>query len=263
MERQCAAKMRQVIQNTALQIFFLSLLLIISLRTVYGNSTSYSIAFLENGIADSVAASSASYSVESANNNAEPAGNMSSASLYGEFGKKQLIQESNKIIALASGWNLISFPLGLKNESITNAVSGISPSLSIVYRYDGGVTWKSYDGAGGSPDTLSSIAPGKGYWVKMTNSEDLENIGYVLDYVSIPLSSGWNLIGYPKSASRSLTEVFSNITDNLAIVYRYDGGVIWKSYDGPGGSPDTLTTLSPGKGYYVKMNNADTLSVIN
>ncbi|MFH0876425.1 MAG: hypothetical protein V1859_10895 [archaeon] len=166
-------------------------------------------------------------------------------------------------INATSGWSLISYPKQPDNTSVVHAVEDISSIFTIIYRYDGGVTWKSYDGPGGSPDTLTTISSAKGYWLKTTQSTQLNFTGTEVSSMQINLTSGWNLIGYPKSTTTNLTTTMADILNNVDTIFRFDGGVTWKSYDGPGGSPDTLTTLTPGKGYYVKMNNADTLSVIN
>ncbi|MBU0666036.1 MAG: hypothetical protein KKC26_01605, partial [Nanoarchaeota archaeon] len=152
------------------------------------------------------------------------------------------------------GWNLISLPREADDMSASAVLADISNVFEIIYRYDGGSIWKSYDGLGGAPDTLSTLSVEKGYWLKTTDDTTLNVSGTVPSSTTISLAVGWNLKGYPSADSKDVAATYSSIVDDLDSVWQYNGGVDWDSYDGPSGSPDTLTSLTPGKGYWVKMD---------
>jgi YVTN family beta-propeller protein len=77
---------------------------------------------------------------------------------------------------------------------------------------------------------------------------------------TIPLSQGWNFISIPKQPpNTSIDHVLSGVSTNVAIIWGRDNqGQSWLKYK-PSGSNNTLTALEPGKGYWVYMNNPDSL----
>ena len=82
------------------------------------------------------------------------------------------------------------------------------------------------------------------------------------DSICINLNPGWNLISFDVSPlDKSVANVFSDLqADNLDIVIGFDGGTIRYNPKGP---PflNTLKRLENGCGYWVKVQNADTLKV--
>jgi predicted RNA-binding protein YlxR (DUF448 family) len=78
--------------------------------------------------------------------------------------------------------------------------------------------------------------------------------------VSISLASGWNLISLPTSpASSSISDVLSGISGKYSAVYAYDG-TNYESYV-PGSTSNDLTTMVPGRGYWIYMDSQATLNV--
>jgi len=79
--------------------------------------------------------------------------------------------------------------------------------------------------------------------------------------VDIALKSGWNLISLPLIPNNSaIATVLAGVLGNVSIVYGYDPGTGWKSYI-PGGPTPSLTTMVDGKGYWINMTAAATLTV--
>jgi hypothetical protein len=76
---------------------------------------------------------------------------------------------------------------------------------------------------------------------------------------TISLATGWNLISLPYTpASTAIATVLSGISGYYTIVWGYPNQG-WKFYNPNAGS--TLTTMESGKGYWIKMTSARTLTV--
>jgi hypothetical protein len=73
------------------------------------------------------------------------------------------------------------------------------------------------------------------------------------------LSSGWNLVSVPIETGDTISNVLSPINGKYAAVYAYDGQT-YESYV-PGSSNNTLTHLNAGRGYWIFMNEAASLTI--
>jgi hypothetical protein len=84
-------------------------------------------------------------------------------------------------------------------------------------------------------------------------------IGVGLDLIE--LHAGWNLISTDRAVNQAIDEVFANLEeDNLLYVTGFNGGV--EFYDPDGLSfLNTLNELTPGLGYWVKVESDDVLEV--
>ena len=172
-------------------------------------------------------------------------------------------------IDLTQGWNLISTPLSLVNGTLPAPLSSIEGNYNVVFAYDAndvGNEWKSYNPARpGFLNTLTEITPELGYWIDMTSDDSLELQGIVTSNTTFNLKQGWNLIGYPTLTETDLEDLFAPISDDLESVFQYksiDAGNEWKSY-----SPErpsflnTLATMQPNYGYWVKVNADTSLTI--
>lgn len=100
--------------------------------------------------------------------------------------------------------------------------------------------------------TIGAIEIGAGYWVRTKSP----NVGWTLagqpdQAATIALKKGWNLIGYNLLEEGPVAEVFSTALGTGFIDMVINGNAFY---------PDTLTTMSPGKGYYVYASQACTIS---
>jgi hypothetical protein len=118
-------------------------------------------------------------------------------------------------------------------------------------------------------NSLTHLDETMGFWIHMTTADTLEVTGKVPVTTNIQLytnAGGWNLVGYPSGTNHSLPEALSNngVETNLSLVYEYTAGdvVPWKLFD-VNMPPflNTLTELSAGRGYWVKVNANRTWSV--
>ncbi|MCL0087397.1 hypothetical protein M1O24_01385, partial [Dehalococcoidia bacterium] len=79
----------------------------------------------------------------------------------------------------------------------------------------------------------------------------------------ITLKEGWNLISLPLIPEDPAIEVvLEGILDDVIRVWHFDAETgKWKSFS-PGGAPDKLTEMVDGRGYWINMAAAATLTVI-
>jgi len=203
-----------------------------------------------------------------------------------------------QIIPLHSGWNLISystdrcFYVGAKPniegidelvyEQITDigkALGTIANHYSIVHGFD--KQPKTYNPLNPIASNMTYIAPGYGYWIKIKETAPFDSKGYIYLYMGgesintehyIPLTSGWNLVGYtgnnvrytgsepdilfmnsPEKTSVSdlITKAFCSISDNLLIVQGFDTEP--RSINPENAIASNMKYVGPGFGYWIKI----------
>ncbi len=144
-------------------------------------------------------------------------------------------------ISLVAGWNLISFYVLPTDNSIANVLSSIASKVEIVKNNDGFY----YMDIADELQSLTTFEYGQGYLIKTSSAATLSVQGIAPSSTTIQLKAGWNLLGYPKAtasaASTALSEIWSNVSElkNMA---------------------GAQTTLTPGKGYYINMKAAGTVT---
>ncbi|HTY91434.1 MAG TPA: S8 family serine peptidase [Methanocella sp.] len=155
---------------------------------------------------------------------------------------------------LTKGWNMISVPLFLQNDSVDAFFpADVRANLTDMWYYSNG-NWVYYSGTRGySPKYahLTNVTPGQGYWVKLSNNTTFTIIG--LNEVSgvSAAGSGWTMFGVKGLDSTNATTVYSGNKD----MWYYSNGQ-WYYYSATRGySPKYahLDSLDPGKGYWVHL----------
>ena len=123
--------------------------------------------------------------------------------------------------------------------------------------------WKVYDPNDAAEEGRSTtMQAGMGYWIKMTGPKTLSVSGSAPSS-SLPLVSGWNLVGYNgtscEAASTALSSTsFGNPPGLQFFSWGYSGSV-WQSYDPTKPAQDSaLTQLCPRAGYWINVNQAAT-----
>jgi len=215
-----------------------------------------------------------------------------------------LVKGNTFRIPLGAGWNLISFPIstcwydtefapfiplpagtGLTRvASLKEVLRSIDGQYTVILSFDqdGAHTFDpALDGQGFND--LHYLAPGYGYWIKMSQPATLElEADQLLDpSASLSLGAGWNLTGYwgrearydlaiaPKIslpegvqwlATPSLTKVLSSIEGAYSMISSFDqyGGHTFDPLLDGWGFND-LHYLSPGYGFWIKMTRPATL----
>jgi hypothetical protein len=191
-----------------------------------------------------VQVSSAGYPTRTFNNIAITAGQKTTLNV--------VMGETTQSIPLITGWNLISLRVLPANLAASNVFSGISASLLQVKD-----TEFSYAPAMALHfNTLSNLTTGSGYWVKVSSNATLNVTGTVLDpaVTSISLNPGWNLVAYLPANSTTVSNALSSISAYLQEVRNMTQVYV------PGGAGNTLTTMSPNNGYWIKVSQACALT---
>jgi hypothetical protein len=158
-------------------------------------------------------------------------------------------------LQLLKGWNLISLPIEPNNNGIDKVLSGIDGKFSAVHAYDG-TNYQSYV-PGASGNTLPTMSAGTGYWIFMTEAATLEIKGKAASKTT-QLKKDWNLVGYNSTQSASVEQALKSIEGKYSAVYGFD--TVQNRYIGyvPGSTSNELTTLQPGKGYWIFVPSAET-----
>ncbi len=160
-------------------------------------------------------------------------------------------------IPLTAGWNLVSLPLIPASTAISEVLAGVN--VQRVFAYDVATgSWQVYQpGASGG---LTDIIPGRGYWLEAGTQGTLTVHGGLPSLpFQVTLSPGWNLIGFPLISSSCATYQLAGISPG--IVAGYDGDSTSWELVNSGWFTDS-SWLKNGQGYWVKMAESTTLSIV-
>ncbi len=153
-------------------------------------------------------------------------------------------------INLFQGQNLISLPIQPLNSSIENITNGLSGQVVVWYYNTSNNTWYVYDSNKIWLNTLHTMDYGNAYWLKSEIDQTLTVEGTVVKDYTVPLKTGWNLIGYNMSIG-NLPEAISDLTTPTKVFTYYTDEDKWLVYD-TNGSFNNLDNMSEGKGYWLK-----------
>jgi hypothetical protein len=151
-------------------------------------------------------------------------------------------------INLNKGLNLISLPEQPANTAIHQVTSSIAGKFNSIWAYVGG-SWKLYNPGNSNFSDLLTMEAGRGYWIDMKESGALLGSGTAAPS-SIPLSKGWNLIGYNSTIPASVTDALKSISGKYNSVWTHTNGA-WKLYDPKDPNFSDLTSMEPGVGYWI------------
>ncbi|MCK5140523.1 MAG: hypothetical protein KAQ85_11825 [Thermodesulfovibrionia bacterium] len=155
-------------------------------------------------------------------------------------------------IGLEEGWNLISIPFQISNNSITYVLSSISGNYNnVVYYNSTDNEYHIYDPDDIAHSNLFSIDHKLGFWIDMKTQDILTINGDYPSSTTISLKQGWNLIGYPSPENRTLSEINGLIDDKAEFILAYDN-LSFESFI-ENKSSNRLGVMQQGFGYFVKM----------
>jgi len=158
--------------------------------------------------------------------------------------------------------------LAPSDPALAEAFSSIYGSYGMVYARDAWDVvdpWKMYDAAvPPESNDLTEIDEAMGLWIRATAAVTRTLPGTVPSNRDIALHEGWNLVGYPCSAARPISEMLAGIEAKYELIYAYDAagaaGAVdasdpWKKYHA--GAPSVfneLTQMMLGFGYWIQVS---------
>jgi hypothetical protein len=150
-------------------------------------------------------------------------------------------------IPLELGWNLVSLPFEQYDESIDFALQTIEGKWDCIRVYDSeNQTWLSHSAY--KPDRLNdfnTLNHRQGFWIHITDSNvTLTIAGYEAISTNIPLSAGWNLVGFPTQTNETVANAMWGTGADRVMVCD-----ISEPYHIKEAGPTYL--LRPGEGYWV------------
>ena len=148
-------------------------------------------------------------------------------------------------IDLSQGWNSLSCFINPDNNDIDSVLSQISHSLIILVG-EGGMIYPA-----GGIHTLTEFDTNKGYSIKLSKPGTLRIRGNVLINKQKAFVAGWNVLPVLAACETAIAELNIAFLNQLGAIVELNG---WKVY-WPEKQVYSLTSLSPGNAYLVKMNN--------
>ena len=149
-------------------------------------------------------------------------------------------------ILMPLGWSGWSAYINMLGASFENVVAPVVNDMIITQHFTE-VFWPQY-----GINTMGNFTNDHGYVSKMSAFATLSLEGMVAA-PTVALNAGWNLFPILVDCNLDAAEVFGGIT-GFIIGYEVAGNGIYY----PAGSIATLTTLVPGKAYWVKVSGAAT-----
>lgn len=152
---------------------------------------------------------------------------------------------------LVSGWNLVSLPL-TPDDNSTSAVLG-----SITYD-----SVKNYNAATNQFEDATTMDPGIGYFVHMTDAGTWIYEGDAYVEMTADLSQGLNCVGWVNETGSALPGALDSIAGDYRYVARWNAGT--QSYEVyvPGVSSEfsDFSTMDRGLGYFISATDSCTLA---
>ncbi|MCX6258726.1 MAG: T9SS type A sorting domain-containing protein, partial [Bacteroidia bacterium] len=164
-------------------------------------------------------------------------------------------------ITLSAGWNIISFNTLPSDLVMLDIVQPIINAGKLVKVLDEagyviipiGSTWFS---------NMQPMSVTEGYYINVNATDTLTITGLPVSLpVTIPLSSGWNIMGYPCTLPQSTTGLFQLLKNANKLVKVQDEAGHFIIQISQGYWFDNITTVNPGQGYYINVNAACSLAV--
>ena len=154
---------------------------------------------------------------------------------------------------LIAGWNLVSFYVEADDMTTATVLAPIQDKLlqikNLTQSYDPNLL--------ALLNTLSSLRMKDGYWLKVSEDVSLDVEGTVPSGASINVKRGWNLVGYPRPNGEGVAGELASLGSTVVQIKNLES-----SYDPSIPSfLNTLSTMAPGSGYWLKVEAAGTWTV--
>ena len=163
-------------------------------------------------------------------------------------------------ISLETGWNIISFTAEPENSSLRAIVDPLITAGTLLKVQDeGGNAIEEL--IFGWVDDIGLMQVTEGYKIKVTANSELNILGKPAGTsLDIPLTSGWNIMGYPFANGQAALIVLDPLinANNLLKVQDEAGNAIEELFFG---WVDDIIDFLSGEGYMIKTNANTTLTI--
>lgn len=181
------------------------------------------------------------------------------------FHQSQLLSTIfNQELSFKTGWNIMSVRLIPENKDLLNIFQPlINTGILKKVMDESGNSMEDWGIFGGWQNNIGEINPARGYKVKVTSNANLVVSGSpVLLPHSIPLKTGWNIMGYPNQFSFDAMNVVQPLIDNGSLVKVQDeSGNSIEDWGIFGGWTNNIGNFVSGEGYKIKVISNDTLMI--
>jgi hypothetical protein len=151
-------------------------------------------------------------------------------------------------IPLLSGWNLVSLNVSPSDHTLPTLLAPISSQIQQVKGTEGIYI------PGNPYSTLSALTDGKAYNIQVNSNATCSITGTQIPFdTTLALSEGWNLTAYLPQNPMAVATAMQSISNWLQQVKGSDGVYI------PGNPYSSLSTMYPGKGYWIQLTGAHDL----
>lgn len=166
-----------------------------------------------------------------------------------------------RTLPLRLGWNLISFDVMPLDTRVETVLAPIAGRFSRVLGFSCTAGAQSYyPSLPPGMNTLTNMDPYHGYWIYATSPVTLTVSGPEMpDSIPISLCERWNLVSYLPDGPLPVLQALDSIAGGFRAVLGFDAGGLSYYPDLPP-EMNTLQQMRPGLGYWVRMNQAGTLT---
>jgi hypothetical protein len=162
---------------------------------------------------------------------------------------------------LNQGWNLWSMPIVVNGLTAKDLLKAIGANGQAVTKLDKAADkYMSYVSGYGDAYNFP-IVTGQGYYVYVKQTVTFTLKGDLTGAGSIPVSKGWNIVGYNNMESTSASELLNSVSGTTAKAVSWLDGQT-KTYHSyvKGYSSAYDFAISPGRAYFIYVDGAGTLA---
>src|SRR5690606_29937671 len=159
-------------------------------------------------------------------------------------------------------WNIFSIPSEPDSADLKYLFQPLIENGSLLKIQDeSGKALEDYGMLGGWNDDIGEISPTEGYKFKAAVDAGIEICGRPVNYpFAIPLTTGWNIMGFPQPAAVDAMDVLQPLIYNGTLQkVQNEAGKAIEDYGMLGGWNNDIGNFEPGKGYKIKLAANDTL----
>ena len=167
-------------------------------------------------------------------------------------------------VDLVSGWNIFSSRVMPANPDMQTISQELITDGALVKIQDEiGNTLEDIGTFGAWVNSIGELNLAEGYKVKVTSNCQLNLTGVPVRFpYRIPLVQGWNIIGYPRSSDADALGVVQQLIDRGTLVKVQDEkGNSLEDFGSYGSWINNVGNFTPGKGYKIRVADADTLTL--